>query len=115
MLASAAYLPAIERLRLVDEICRVIQAKARTENEIGCYRAAVPRILCYLQRQIFAISDPPTMQRKLQGATRVLCVLGDRDYQYFRDGCGLELYVMDRRRQLPTRLKVMLGKESPAG
>jgi len=115
MLAGVSYLPAIERLRPVKEICRVIQAEAQTEDEIGYYRAAVPSILFYLQRQIFAISDPPTMQRKLQGATRVFCVLGDRDYRYFRDGCGLELYVLDRCRQLPTRLTITLGKESPAG
>ena len=115
IMAGAAYLPAIERLRPVKEICRAIQAQAQTGDEVGYYRAAVPSMLFYLRQPIFATSDPPTMQRKFQGATRVFCVLGDRDYRYFKEDRGVDLYVLNRCRQLPTQLRIMLGNESPTG
>jgi 4-amino-4-deoxy-L-arabinose transferase-like glycosyltransferase len=115
MMAGLAYLPAIEPLRPVKRICSAIQDEARAGDEVGYFRAAVPSMLFYLRRQIFAISNPPAMQQKFQGARRVFCVLGERDYRYFRDECGLNLYVLQRCRQLPTQLTIMLGKESPTG
>jgi 4-amino-4-deoxy-L-arabinose transferase-like glycosyltransferase len=115
VLAGAAYLPALEPLRPVKGICRMIQAEAAAGDEIGYYRAAVPSMVFYLRRPIFSISDPPTMRSKFEGANRVFCVLGDRDYRYFRDNCKVELYVLSRNKQLPTQLRLMLGKESPTG
>jgi 4-amino-4-deoxy-L-arabinose transferase-like glycosyltransferase len=115
IMASAAYLPALEPLRPVKEICRTIEAEAIAGDEIGYYRAAVPSMVFYLRRPIFSISDPPTMKSKFEGANRVFCVLGDRDYRYFRENCKVELYVLSRNEQLPTQLRLMMGKESPTG
>ncbi len=115
LLAGASFLPALEPLRPVKAICRTIQAEARIGDEIGYYRAAVPSMVYYLQRRVFSISDPPTMQQKFQGAPRVFCVVGERDYRYFKDNCSITLYVLHRYRQLPTQLTLMLGKQSPTG
>jgi 4-amino-4-deoxy-L-arabinose transferase-like glycosyltransferase len=115
ILAGAAYLPALEPLRPVKEICRTIQTQAAAGDEIGYYRAAVPSMIFYLRRRIFAISDPPTMKSKFEGTARVFCVLGDRDYRFFRESCRVEIHVLSRHKQLPTQLGLMLGKESPTG
>ncbi len=115
LLAGAFYLPALEALRPVKAICRAIEAEAGRGDEIGYYRAAVPSMVYYLRQRIFSISDPPTMQQKLESAARVFCVLGDRDYLYFKDSCKLTLYVIHRYQQLPTQLSLLLGKRSPTG
>jgi 4-amino-4-deoxy-L-arabinose transferase-like glycosyltransferase len=102
--AATFYLPALEQLRPVKTICRTIQAYAGSGDEIGYYRAAVPSMLFYLRRQIFTVSDPPTMARIFQGDRRVFCVLGDDDYRSFTADGELRLYVLQRYPQLSTRL-----------
>jgi 4-amino-4-deoxy-L-arabinose transferase-like glycosyltransferase len=115
VLAGTAYLPALEPQRPVKAICRAIGEEAQPGDQAGYYRAAVPSMAFYLQRQIFAVSNPPMMADKFRESVRVFCVMGNRDYRYFKDECGLELYVLHRYQQLPTQLRIMLGKESPTG
>ena len=115
ILSGAVYLPALEPLRPVKEICRAIEAQVQSGDEIGYYRAAVPSMLFYLRRPIFSVSDPDTMVRKFEGANRVFCVLSEQDFDYFTGKRALGLHVINRYRQLPTQLGTMLGKKRPTG
>lgn len=115
LLAGTVYLPALEPLRPVKAICRAIQAEARPGDEIGYYRAAVPSMTFYLQRQVFSVSHPPAMEDRFRSPVTVFCVMGNRDYLYFTNERGIKLHVLGRYRQLPTQLRIMLGKESPTG
>jgi hypothetical protein len=114
VIAGASYLPAIERLRPVKEICRVIRREARPQDEIGYYRAAVPSMLFYLRRPIFSVSDPDTMVRSFQSEARVFCVVSPNDYEYFTQERKVTLTVLGRYAQLPTRLRTVLaGRPAP--
>jgi 4-amino-4-deoxy-L-arabinose transferase-like glycosyltransferase len=115
LMAGAIYLPALEQLRPVKEICRDIQAQAQPDDEVGYYRAAVPSMLFYLRRPIFMASDPDIMMRKFQGAARVFCVVSEQDYSFFGAKRDLNLTVLGRYPQLPTQLKTMLRAVSPVG
>jgi len=115
LMAGAVYLPALERLRPVKEICQEIQAQAQPDDEVGYYRAAVPSMLFYLRRPIFMASDPDIMMRKFQGAARVFCVVSEQDYSFFSAKRDLNLTVLGRYPQLPTQLKTMLGTVRPVG
>ena len=72
-------------------------------------------MLFYLRRPIFSVSDPDTMVRQFEGARRVFCVLGERDFEYFTGTRDLGLYVINRYQQLPTQLGTMLGKKRSTG
>jgi 4-amino-4-deoxy-L-arabinose transferase-like glycosyltransferase len=115
ILSGAVYLPALEPLRPVKKICSDIEARVQSGDEIGYYRAAVPSMLFYLRRPIFSVSDPDTMVRQFEGAKRVFCVLGERDFDYFTGTRALGLVVINRYQQLPTQLGTMLGKKRPTG
>lgn len=115
LMAGAIYLPALERLRPVKEICREIRAQAQPDDEVGYYRAAVPSMLFYLRRPIFMASDPDIMMHKFQGAARVFCVVSEQDYSFFSAKRDLNLTVLGRYPQLPTQLKTMLGTVSLVG
>jgi len=115
IVAGAVYLPALEPLRPVKEICRVIEARVQSGDEVGYYRAAVPSMLFYLRRPIFSASDPDTMVRQFEGTKRIFCVLGERDFDYFTGARALGLQVIRRYPQLPTQLGTMLGKRRPTG
>jgi 4-amino-4-deoxy-L-arabinose transferase-like glycosyltransferase len=114
-LSGAVYLPALEPLRPVKEICRAVEARVQSGDEIGYYRAAVPSMLFYLRRPIFSVSDPDTMVRMFEGAQTVFCVLGEQDFDYFTGKRALGLHVINRYQQLPTQLSTMLGKKRPTG
>jgi 4-amino-4-deoxy-L-arabinose transferase-like glycosyltransferase len=115
MIAATAYLPALEAMRPVKKICGVLARYAHSEDEIGYFRAAVPSMIFYLRRPIFTFSNPPAMAGKLAGSATVFCVLEDSDYRYFKEQFGLDLYVLNRYRQLPTRLGLMLRNQSSTG
>jgi 4-amino-4-deoxy-L-arabinose transferase-like glycosyltransferase len=115
ILSGAVYLPALEPLRPVKEICRAIEARVQSGDEIGYYRAAVPSMLFYLRRPIYSVSDPDTMVRMFEGTKRVFCVLGERDFDYFTGKRALGLHVINRYQQLPTQLHTMLGNKRPTG
>jgi 4-amino-4-deoxy-L-arabinose transferase-like glycosyltransferase len=113
--AGAAYLPALEPLRPVKRICRSILEEAQDGDEIGYFRAAVPSMVFYLRRPIFSVSNPPAMEQKFRGTHRVFCVLGEQDLHFFKEDSGVDLYVLKRYRQMPTRLTLILGQRSSTG
>lgn len=115
LLAAQIYMPGLEKRRPVKEICKAILSTAQPGDEIGYYRAAVPSMVFYLRQPIFSISHPPAMAEKLAGPARVFCVLGDQDYQYFKEQLGLEIHILNRYQQMPTQLGILLGNDSSTG
>ena len=114
LIAAAVYLPAVERLRPVKDLSRAIEARAKPGDEIGYYRLAVPSMLFYLRRPIFSASNEDIMAHQFEGEARVLCIMGERDYDYFTGSRNLNLVVLSRHPQLPTQIRAMLGRKSSA-
>jgi hypothetical protein len=110
--AACFYLPALEKMRPVKEICADVLPMIRSGDKVGYYRAAVPSMVYYLRRPIFSVSDPPSMADMLKGPGRVFCVMGDHDYQLFKARYGLDLQLLKRYPQLPTRLGAILGGDA---
>ncbi|MBP1598558.1 MAG: conserved rane protein of unknown function [Acidobacteria bacterium] len=114
LLAAAVYLPAVEKLRPVKDLCREIEARAKPGDEIGYYRLAVPSMLFYLRRPIFSASNEDIMAHQFEGETRVFCIMGERDYGYFTGPRNLSLVVLSRHPQLPTQIRAILDRKGPS-
>jgi hypothetical protein len=61
MTAVCFYLPRLDKIHPVRDLCRIIDSQARPEDEIGYYRVAVPSMAFYLRRPIFEEVDPEPM------------------------------------------------------
>jgi hypothetical protein len=105
ILVPALYLPALEPLRPVKDLCRTIETQARQGDEVGYYRATVPSMVFYLRRPIFEEFDADAMVRRFQSGQRVFCILTEPDHNYFVGSRDQILYVIDRRPRLITRLR----------
>jgi 4-amino-4-deoxy-L-arabinose transferase-like glycosyltransferase len=113
VVVAAAYVPSIERYRPVKELCRVIDQESGPDDESGYFRLAAPSMVFYLRRPIFEEYDPDAMVRRFQSPRRVLCLMTERDYDYFAGTRDLILYVLDRRPRLTTRLRGVFNQSDP--
>jgi 4-amino-4-deoxy-L-arabinose transferase-like glycosyltransferase len=105
ILVPLLYLPALEPLRPVKDLCRTIETHAQPGDETGYYRATVPSMVFYLRRPIFEEFDADAMVRRFQSGQRVFCILTERDHNYFVGSRDQILYVVDQRPRLVTRLR----------
>lgn len=112
LLTSWIYLPAVEPLRPVKEICRLIDKQSGAGDEAGYYLAPVPSMVYYLRRPIFEEFDPDAMVRRFKSNKTVFCALTEQDYNYFVGRRDLILYVLDRRPRLITQLRRLLDEDS---
>jgi len=109
--AAALVLPAIEPLRPVKDLCRVIAAKAESSDLVGYYMVSAPSMVYYLQRPIFEEFDPDAMVERFRSPATVYCLLSEKDYNYFVGKRDLVLYVHDRRPRLVSQLRHLLNVE----
>jgi 4-amino-4-deoxy-L-arabinose transferase-like glycosyltransferase len=112
LLAASIYIPGIEPLRPVKEMCRQIASQAKHEDQVGYYEVAVPSMAFYLRRPIFEEFDAESMVQRFRSTSTVFCILTEQDYGYFVGARDLILYVLDRRPRLITRLHVLLDEDS---
>ena len=110
--AASVYLPVVEPLRPVKELCTVIGSRSKPGDQIGYYRATVPSMVFYLRRPIFEEFDANAMARRFQSAARVFCILTERDYTQFVGERDLILYILGRRPRLATQLRYLWNEES---
>ena len=112
LLAASIYIPGIEPLRPVKEMCRQIASQSKPEDQVGYYDAALPSMAFYLRRPIFEEFDAESMVQRFRSTRAVFCILTEQDYSYFVGTRDLILYVLDRRPRLITQLHLLLDEES---
>jgi 4-amino-4-deoxy-L-arabinose transferase-like glycosyltransferase len=111
-LVPLLYLPAVEPLRPVKDLCTIIKSQSRSADEVGYFRATVPSMVYYLRRPIFEEFDADSMVRRFQSPGRVFCIMTEQDHNYFVGTRDQILYVLDRRPRLITRLRSLLDDRS---
>ncbi|MFH1574509.1 MAG: glycosyltransferase family 39 protein, partial [Acidobacteriota bacterium] len=108
--AALWFVPAVEPLRPVRELCGVLAEQALPGDPVGYYRVSVPSMVFYLRRPIFEELDPDAMVRRFRGPERVFCILPELEHNYFVGRRDLVLYVLDRRPRLITSLEALLDE-----
>jgi len=114
ILAPLVYLPAIEPLRPVKDMCETIKVESQRGDEVGYYRASIPSMAFYLHRPIFESLYPDDMVGRFKGERRVFCILTRKDFSYFVGERNLILYVIDRRPKLDGRIGSLLDEKAQA-
>jgi len=112
LLAASIYIPGIEPLRPVKEMCRQIASQCKQEDQVGYYEVALPSMAFYLRRPVFEEFDAESMVERFRSKRTVFCILTEQDYSYFVGMRDLILYVLDRHPRLITRLHVLLDEDS---
>ncbi len=112
LLTPVVYLPALETLRPVKDLCGVIRSQALPGDEAGYFRATVPSMVYYLRHPIFEEFDADAMVRRLQSPQRVFCLMTEQDQNYLVGTRDQILYILDRRVRLVTRLSGLFDQNS---
>src|SRR5207249_1680625 len=71
LLAASIYIPGIEPLRPVKEMCRQIASHSKQEDQVGYYDAALPSMAFYLRRPIFEEFDAESMVQRFRSTRAV--------------------------------------------
>jgi hypothetical protein len=107
LLTAFIYLPALENYRPVRELCRSIQTHSGESSETGCYRISLPSMVYYLRRPVFEEFDETSMAGRFRSERTVYCILASDDYRRLIENHDLNLYILDRRQRLETRLSAL--------
>jgi 4-amino-4-deoxy-L-arabinose transferase-like glycosyltransferase len=102
------YVPALEAFRPIKSFCKLIETHARSGDEAGYFRTALPSMVFYLRQPIFQESNYQRMERRFQSDKRIFCVLSEKDYVYFKNK-GMRVYILHRRSRFTVRFGALLN------
>jgi 4-amino-4-deoxy-L-arabinose transferase-like glycosyltransferase len=102
------YVPALEAFRPIKTFCKLIETHARSGDEAGYFRTALPSMVFYLRQPIFQESNYQRMERRFQSGKRIFCVLSEKDYVHFKNK-GMRVYILHRRSRFTVRFGALLN------
>jgi hypothetical protein len=96
----------------MKSFCRDRDARISDASEAGYSRAALLGMARYLRRPVFKEFDPEQKQGRFQSDKRVFCILTAKDYSFFVEKKGLNLYIMDQHLRFAMRMGTLTNAGS---